>query len=193
MRLATLVSVDEVGKVAVIKDDVDGEIYSFPLPALGKLKSPSDFLGEKVKYQIDGDAMKVSLVVRGGTTFKASKKAEKEESGFSFFQLLIFGGIALWLFYGDGLKSLTAAYAPAFEKLTCDSLGKRIKGEKLQNAFGGSFEIISVTNIKTKSKDKSKISCTADAILSNGEARLTFDATKQADGDVIYSVESNAN
>lgn len=110
----------------------------------------------------------------------------------------ILAALLLWLFVTDsgrqfldgvlrGLKVETdiAAY-------DCEKVVAMVRGESLQNVFGGSFRIVEISNVLPQSHCKDAISCTGDVSISNGTTeRMLLSVRKSRDAGangLVYEV-----
>lgn len=107
----------------------------------------------------------------------------------------------LWLFVSEDGKAFMAdllASSPLksffaetdISKYDCDRVSELVKGESLQNIFGGRFKILDVKNATQVSKTDERIVCTGKVLLSNGtDDLMQMSVEKAGDYEVLYRVE----
>jgi len=74
----------------------------------------------------------------------------------------------------------------------CEKVVAMVRGESLQNVFGGSFRIVEISNVLPQSHCKDAISCTGDVSISNGTTeRMLLSVRKSRDAGangLVYEV-----
>lgn len=127
------------------------------------------------------------------------KKSESSSSGGSAFFRVVFAGAAIFLLFTDTGKAYLSSFLKTFTletdvaKYDCDMVADLVKGERLQNVFGGTFSIVSISTPRQVSKTDDRIVCNANMDLSNGRSqsmRMTVEKGGSS-GEIRYRVEPN--
>jgi hypothetical protein len=113
--------------------------------------------------------------------------------------LLIIILVGLYFGYEEGLfDNFISNFETGFtvgskniNELSCEEDIKNLaKGKELKNAFGLTFAIIKVKNIKELSKSEKSITCLGDAMFDNAkESRLLMKVFEDTDGQRMYKFE----
>tara|TARA_B110000879_G_scaffold188460_1_gene251140 strand:- start:1329 stop:1679 length:351 start_codon:yes stop_codon:yes gene_type:complete len=111
-----------------------------------------------------------------------------------FFRILAVLGI-VWFINSEEGQKLIAPFIESINLNTdisqyeCSDVVKLVKGEELQNAFGGRFKIIFVNDVELISKNEEKIICSGNLKLSNGTNQtMELSVTKTAENEIYYEV-----
>jgi len=114
--------------------------------------------------------------------------------------ILILLSVGLYYAYEEGLlddllsdfQTGLALGSKSINELSCEEDVKNIaKNQELKNAFGLTFTIIKVKNIKEQSKTNKSITCVGDAVFDNAqESRLLMKVYEDTDGQIMYQFES---
>lgn len=134
---------------------------------------------------------------RSPTPAEASApQAKKSSSGSWILRIVAVAGV-LWIINtedgGKILSSIIGSFGVEADiaQYDCDKVAELFRGENLQNLFGGTFKIISVTSLKQLSKTETMIVCTGQMDLSNGtrqEMRMTVE-NKDESSQILYRAE----
>lgn len=125
----------------------------------------------------------------------APEKKEKASEGGSWFVRFVMVAGVIWLINTESgsnfIRSLLSGISVERDvaKYDCDKVAGLFKGEKLQNAFGGSFKIVKVSNTKQVSKTLTKITCTGMMDLSNGKTQEMRMTVEKSGSDIMYRAE----
>ena len=102
--------------------------------------------------------------------------------------------ILWWAWFGDG-KEIISSFMKNINLSTdisqyeCSDVVDLVKGEELQNAFGGKFKIVFIEDVKLISKNNNKIICSGDLKLSNGTNQIMkLSVTKNSNNEIYYEV-----
>ncbi len=103
--------------------------------------------------------------------------------------VLAVGGFLAWAAYTGNLASFLARMKP-FEDFSCDDFVAVAMPQPLRNVFGGSFRIISVSDVRQVERSGTELQCNAAARLDNGMS-VTLVMTAEVEGDqILYQFET---
>jgi len=110
---------------------------------------------------------------------------------------LIILAIVGWLFYSYSNGSLNS-WITQFEiadkeisQIRCEDISTIAKGQELQNAFGFSFSVMKISNVRVTRRNSTRLVCSGSAKLSDGRtSTLTMEVYDDSDGDRFYEFRS---
>ena len=103
----------------------------------------------------------------------------------------------VWFLVGDGMERKSFLHeilkkinlSTDISQYECSDVVDLVKGEELQNAFGGKFKILFIEDVKLISKNNNKIICSGKLKLSNGSDQIMkLSVTKNSDSEIYYEV-----
>jgi hypothetical protein len=103
--------------------------------------------------------------------------------------------VIIWFINSDNGKEIISSFMKNINLSTdisqyeCSDVVDLVKGEELQNAFGGKFKIVFIEDVKLISKNNNKIICSGNLKLSNGTNQIMkLSVTKNSDSEIYYEV-----
>lgn len=122
----------------------------------------------------------------------ASPVKEKKGSG-NWLGRALFVGAVIWLFVSDTGKDILSNVLGSISVETdisaydCKKLAGLFEGGDLQNAFGGKFKVISVTDLEEISRTDAMFSCRGTMSLGNGTTQdMTMTIENDGDDQILY-------
>lgn len=103
-------------------------------------------------------------------------------------------GFGVWAYSTGKLESWLAQIEVAdkpIEEVTYDELVDIAKGSTLRNAFGASYRVLRVSNLRRVSRSPTQLTCRGSVLLDSGrETSLTM-KMKDVEGERFFEFSSN--
>ena len=100
------------------------------------------------------------------------------------------GGFLYYSYTTGALDSWITQFEIAdknISEISCQDIASIAKGETLRNAFGVTFSVLKISNVRVSNRSASKLRCLASAKLSNGQtSTLRMEVYDDSDGDRFY-------